>query len=263
MNVSKAGPHSPSLPLECDRSQTARGSEAPGARTPARDAARMEDTTMKLPVRDELTRKAQQPGLASSNPRRLRAKSSPPREGPMTSHSFFRAWPVAVGFLLSACSGPTGPQGAQGEAGPPGPQGAEGPAGLPGDAGPAGVAILGDGGTTSIIPVSCLSPCHGFNGVVSQFQTSVHYTDYLAERRPRRPRPRGPRREPRAATATRSTRSSSASAATSSPTTTAGVANLASGELQYRDPTTSSRSRARTTPAPPRSPRSTARPATP
>ncbi len=30
------------------------------------------------------------------------------------------------------------------------------------------------------IPVSCLSPCHGFNGVVSQFQTSVHYTEYLA-----------------------------------------------------------------------------------
>jgi hypothetical protein len=29
------------------------------------------------------------------------------------------------------------------------------------------------------IPVSCLSPCHGFNGVVAQFQSSVHYTEYL------------------------------------------------------------------------------------
>jgi hypothetical protein len=29
------------------------------------------------------------------------------------------------------------------------------------------------------IPVSCLSPCHGFNGVVAQFQMSVHYTEYL------------------------------------------------------------------------------------
>jgi hypothetical protein len=29
------------------------------------------------------------------------------------------------------------------------------------------------------IPVGCLSPCHGFAGVVSQFQTSIHYTEYL------------------------------------------------------------------------------------
>jgi hypothetical protein len=29
------------------------------------------------------------------------------------------------------------------------------------------------------IPVSCLSPCHGFNGVVAQYQSSVHYTEYL------------------------------------------------------------------------------------
>jgi hypothetical protein len=42
------------------------------------------------------------------------------------------------------------------------------------------------GGTTSVpesgiaIQASCLSPCHGFNGVVSQFQSSVHYTEYLA-----------------------------------------------------------------------------------
>ena len=36
----------------------------------------------------------------------------------------------------------------------------------------------GEGG--AFIPVGCLSPCHGFNGVVSQFQTSVHYTEYLA-----------------------------------------------------------------------------------
>ncbi|HEY5243485.1 MAG TPA: hypothetical protein VIJ22_18520, partial [Polyangiaceae bacterium] len=36
----------------------------------------------------------------------------------------------------------------------------------------------GEGG--AFIPVGCLSPCHGFNGVVSQFQSSVHYTEYLA-----------------------------------------------------------------------------------
>jgi hypothetical protein len=38
--------------------------------------------------------------------------------------------------------------------------------------------MLADAGVS--IPVSCLSPCHGFNGVVAQFQTSVHYSEYLA-----------------------------------------------------------------------------------
>jgi hypothetical protein len=32
-----------------------------------------------------------------------------------------------------------------------------------------------DGGLT----VGCLSPCHGFNGVVAQYQTSVHYAAYV------------------------------------------------------------------------------------
>jgi len=30
------------------------------------------------------------------------------------------------------------------------------------------------------IPVSCLSPCHGFNGVITQYQGSIHYQTYLA-----------------------------------------------------------------------------------
>ena len=64
-------------------------------------------------------------------------------------------------------------------------------------------------------PGLCLSPCHGFNGVVSQFQTSVHYTEYLANTASATPEPRGPHPEPHAGTATRSTGSSSASAATS------------------------------------------------
>jgi hypothetical protein len=46
-----------------------------------------------------------------------------------------------------------------------------------GATGPAGASPL-EGGV-AFIPVSCLTPCHGFNGVVAQFQTSVHYTEYL------------------------------------------------------------------------------------
>jgi hypothetical protein len=37
--------------------------------------------------------------------------------------------------------------------------------------------MTGDGGA---IPTSCLSPCHGFNGVVAQYHGSTHYMVYLA-----------------------------------------------------------------------------------
>jgi hypothetical protein len=37
--------------------------------------------------------------------------------------------------------------------------------------------MLPDGG--GFLPISCLSPCHGFNGVVAQFKSSVHFTEYL------------------------------------------------------------------------------------
>jgi hypothetical protein len=43
---------------------------------------------------------------------------------------------------------------------------------------PGSAASAAEGG--AFIPVGCLSPCHGFNGVVAQYQTSVHYTEYLA-----------------------------------------------------------------------------------
>jgi hypothetical protein len=77
--------------------------------------------------------------------------------------------------LLAGCSGPTGPAGETGKEGPAGPRGE---AGAPGAQGKMGMsAELPETGAT--IPVSCLSPCHGFNGVVAQFQTSVHYTEYL------------------------------------------------------------------------------------
>jgi hypothetical protein len=82
---------------------------------------------------------------------------------------------AAFGLLVAACEGPAGPPGEQGEAGL-GSQGPQGPAGATGAQGPA--APIPEAGVN--IPVGCLSPCHGFNGVVSQFQTSVHYTEYLA-----------------------------------------------------------------------------------
>jgi hypothetical protein len=85
---------------------------------------------------------------------------------------FIETLAVTFGVFLTACSGPTGPAG---ETGPEGPRGDAGPAGPAGKTGMSGE--IPDGGVA--IPVSCLSPCHGFNGVVAQYQTSVHYTEYL------------------------------------------------------------------------------------
>jgi hypothetical protein len=65
-----------------------------------------------------------------------------------------------------------------GAIGQTGPQGIMGPAGPPGEAGAPGVSLGADAATA--IPVSCLSPCHGFNGVVTQYQSSTHYQVYLA-----------------------------------------------------------------------------------
>jgi hypothetical protein len=82
---------------------------------------------------------------------------------------------TVVLFVLTGCSGPTGPTGPEGPKGATGPQGPEGPGGPKGPTGDAGMGVGVEGG----IPVGCLSPCHGFNGVVAQYQTSVHYTEYL------------------------------------------------------------------------------------
>lgn len=85
---------------------------------------------------------------------------------------------VALAVFVVGCTGPTGPAGPQGEQAEAG-SGTPGPAGPTGATGPAGPAGTGaDGG--AFIAVGCLSPCHGFNGVVAQFQASVHYTEYLA-----------------------------------------------------------------------------------
>lgn len=83
-------------------------------------------------------------------------------------------------LVVVGCEGPDGPAGPEGEAGPvgkQGPVGTSGPRGPTGPAAEAGTSLLPDAGIA--IQASCLSPCHGFNGVVAQFQTSAHYIEYL------------------------------------------------------------------------------------
>ncbi|MGO8992137.1 MAG: collagen-like protein, partial [Polyangiaceae bacterium] len=83
-----------------------------------------------------------------------------------------------LGLLLAACEGPDGPAGAEGATGSSGSQGAPGTMGPRGSSGAkADAGPLPDSGVA--IQVSCLSPCHGFNGVVAQFKTSDHYIEYL------------------------------------------------------------------------------------
>jgi hypothetical protein len=139
---------------------------------------------------------------------------------------------LAFAALLTAC-GPSGPAGERGEAGPEGPRGE---AGAQGPQGEAGTVVLPDSGVG--IPVSCLTPCHGFNGVVAQFQTSVHYVEYLVN----------------VTSATPETEWTTTGApcgnchaidgleqrASGSVGTSDGgvVANLSTGELQYLDPAT-------------------------
>jgi hypothetical protein len=45
--------------------------------------------------------------------------------------------------------------------------------------GPPGTGIGPDGGTGEL-PASCLSPCHGFNGIVEQWKTSTHYAAFIS-----------------------------------------------------------------------------------
>jgi hypothetical protein len=39
---------------------------------------------------------------------------------------------------------------------------------------------MGDGGGMAGLPTSCLSPCHGFNGIVEQWKTSTHYSTFIS-----------------------------------------------------------------------------------
>ncbi len=84
------------------------------------------------------------------------------------------------GLLAIACDGNDGKDGKDGAVGPPGPPGEGGthvvvvPA--KGDAGPS--AMFPDGGVA--LSTSCLSPCHSFSGIVSQWKASTHYATFIA-----------------------------------------------------------------------------------
>ncbi len=140
-----------------------------------------------------------------------------------------------MSLLNAGCTGPTGPMGAEGEAGPPGPQGATGPAGPAGEAGPPGLpGVVGDAGA---VAVSCLSPCHGFNGVVAQYQTSQHYVTYVTNLGSETA---AEWTTPGAACGNCHAIDALQNRVTGNVLTNddGGVVNLASGELQYRDPVT-------------------------
>src|SRR6185436_1737230 len=104
---------------------------------------------------------------------------------------------LLFGLSFAACSGEDGkeglrgPAGANGQTGPAGPKGvdgvmgAQGPAGPAGEAGPPGprgpAGLAGDGGFfEGGLTSSCLSPCHGFTGIVEQWKTSTHYATFIA-----------------------------------------------------------------------------------
>jgi hypothetical protein len=108
---------------------------------------------------------------------RARASAKSPEEISMGMLSTAQMTaPVLALLALLACAGPAGSDGPPGTEGTAGPQGTAGPAG---PKGPSGDANNGDAGVTN--PAGCLSPCHGFNGVVEQFKTSVHYSTYLVD----------------------------------------------------------------------------------
>ena len=140
----------------------------------------------------------------------------------------------AFALLLLACEGPDGPQGEPGEAGPAGAAGAQGAAG---PAGPAGSPVSSSEGGVAI-QVGCLSPCHGFNGVITQFQTSVHYTEYLVNVASATPETAWTTPGQACGNCHAIDGLQQRVAGTVGTTGDAGVINLASGELLYAAPGT-------------------------
>ncbi|MDB4998868.1 MAG: hypothetical protein JWM74_6300 [Myxococcaceae bacterium] len=91
----------------------------------------------------------------------------------MTSVRVVAILSLSIAFN-AGCTGPDGADGSVGAAGAAGGQGTPGPAG---PSGPKGDGTIGvDGG----LPTSCLSPCHGFNGIVEQWKTSTHYSTFIS-----------------------------------------------------------------------------------
>ncbi|MEO7036156.1 MAG: hypothetical protein ABI548_19610 [Polyangiaceae bacterium] len=106
----------------------------------------------------------------------------------MITKSLYRTLLVgaALGAVITSCAGSDGKDGATGATGT---QGANGTPGKAGPVGPAGAdATLGEAGAAGasgaiangFLNVSCLSPCHGFAGIVPQWQTSTHFATYIS-----------------------------------------------------------------------------------
>lgn len=93
---------------------------------------------------------------------------------------------VVLASAVASCAGKAGedglpgapgPIGPPGSAGPPGADGSDGEQGPEGPPGPPGAdGETPDGGLTT----GCLSPCHGFTGIVEQWKTSTHFATYIA-----------------------------------------------------------------------------------
>lgn len=83
---------------------------------------------------------------------------------------------IGIGAVALACTGSDGPAGPAGTPGTTGAQGNPGAQGERGVEGIPGAAAAVDGGITA----SCMSPCHGFNGIVEQWKTSTHFATFMA-----------------------------------------------------------------------------------
>jgi hypothetical protein len=133
----------------------------------------------------------------------------------------------------AGCTGPDGAPGNEGLAGAAGGQGTPGPAGPTGPGGGGGGGIGVDGGGLSS---SCLSPCHGFNGIVEQWKTSTHYATFVSNLGGDEVASwTGP-------TACGNCHAIDAIKERLAGVTTSGggvIANRSNGELSYRNPTTS------------------------
>ncbi|MFZ5788270.1 MAG: hypothetical protein ACOY3Y_17685, partial [Acidobacteriota bacterium] len=91
-------------------------------------------------------------------------------------------WLAAATLLLGVgCEGPAGVAGTQGTQGPAGPAGTTGPAGPAGPAGPTGPAGPSGSGADGGLNASCMTPCHGFGGIIQQWKSSTHYAVYVRE----------------------------------------------------------------------------------
>lgn len=85
-----------------------------------------------------------------------------------------------AGAAFWACTGSDGAPGAAGQNGAAGQQGTPGTTGPIGSAGPPGMPGAPGGGVDGGLPTGCLTPCHGFNGIVEQWKTSTHYATFVA-----------------------------------------------------------------------------------